>query len=444
MKSRSLISLVCLALLSVWVPAAQALTPVPVGTGFQCPNDVDNVPAVGVHVPWVDPSTKGPEDFDWNNDGFPNHRDSTLANPLPLDPNVVCIRVGVSDGYAQMPDGTQHYLFGFMNLTGVPEDELVDHRFEATLPAPLIDVKEGQQLFLTLTNLSLLVRPDLADPHTLHFHGYPHAMAIFDGVPEMSVGIPGSSSFTYFYALNDAGTYPYHCHVEPTEHLEMGMVGTIIVRPAQDGAVGFPGTYAYNDGGLAPDTRYDVSADLHIHDIDPLMHHNLETVQEGSNAWSEYSSTYSTFNGRGYPDTLLADANFSNQGSVYKADYNSQPRGALIDANVGDKILLRVVSLAYQTHTITVPGIPMHVVGEDARLLRGSTGVDMSYRKNVYSLAGGKTADIILDTAGLTAGETYFVYGRELNTQSSLSREDREAGIGAENRNGMITEIHIH
>src|SRR5437868_13178008 len=32
----------------------------------------------------------------------------------------------------------------------------------------------------------------------------------------------------------DAGTYFYHCHITPPEHLQMGMVGQLYVRPRQN------------------------------------------------------------------------------------------------------------------------------------------------------------------------------------------------------------------
>jgi hypothetical protein len=41
-------------------------------------------------------------------------------------------------------------------------------------------------------------------------------------------------SMTYYYLAPDAGTYFWHCHITPPEHLQMGMVGQIYVRPRQN------------------------------------------------------------------------------------------------------------------------------------------------------------------------------------------------------------------
>ena len=84
------------------------------------------------------------------------------------------------------------------------------------------------------------MRPDLFDPHSVHFHGFPQAASIFDGVPESSATINMGSTFTYYYNIVDglAGTYMYHCHVEATEHMQMGMVGNLYIDPKQNGTLG--------------------------------------------------------------------------------------------------------------------------------------------------------------------------------------------------------------
>jgi FtsP/CotA-like multicopper oxidase with cupredoxin domain len=102
------------------------------------------------------------------------------------------------------------------------------------IPAPLIAIDEDDELFLTLSNVGMIMRPDLFEQHTVHFHGYPNASAFYDGVPDASVAINIGGSFTYYYLAPDAGTYFYHCHITPPEHLQMGMVGQLYVRPRQD------------------------------------------------------------------------------------------------------------------------------------------------------------------------------------------------------------------
>src|SRR5437660_4330829 len=57
------------------------------------------------------------------------------------------------------------------------------------IPAPLMAIDEDDEFFLTLTNVGMIMRPDLFEQHTVHFHGYPNASAFYDGVPDASVAI---------------------------------------------------------------------------------------------------------------------------------------------------------------------------------------------------------------------------------------------------------------
>ncbi len=90
-----------------------------------------------------------------------------------------------------------------------------------SLPAPLMAIDEDDEFFLTLTNVGQVMRPDLFEQHTVHFHGYPNASAFFDGVPDASVAInigcqlhlllPGPGSRHLFLAL------PHHAARAPAD-----------------------------------------------------------------------------------------------------------------------------------------------------------------------------------------------------------------------------------
>src|SRR3981189_1330054 len=125
--------------------------------------------------------------------------------------------------------------------TGAPIDGHVDPRpimdigvMNGIIPWPMMAIDEDDEFFLTLTNVGMIMRPDLFEQHTVHFHGYPNASAFYDGVPDASVAINIGASFTYYYLAPDAGTYFWHCHITPPEHLQMGMVGQLYVRPRQN------------------------------------------------------------------------------------------------------------------------------------------------------------------------------------------------------------------
>jgi FtsP/CotA-like multicopper oxidase with cupredoxin domain len=352
------------------------------------------------------------------------------------------------DGFSTMADGRTQYMFSFANLTGVgdvngngdiSDDVMAAGTLAAAWPAPLIAVDQGDEFYLTLTNVGMLIRPDLFDPHTVHFHGFPNASAVFDGLPESGLSINMGASLTYYYNLQDPGTYMYHCHVEATEHMQMGMLGNLYVRPRQNrcltnGSPCPPGhvegdQYAYNDGDGS--TRYDVEFPIQMGAFDPGFHDASFNVQPLP--FAGMKDRYFLLNGRGYPDTVdpgvLSTVDPLDPGIVHP----SQPVSSLIEAAPGDRILLRISNLnVTQFITLGTNGIPMEVVGLDARLLRDGAGNDLYYKTNSLTLGGGQSADVIL-VAPATPG-IYFLYTTNLHQLAN----------DAENFGGMMTEIRVN
>lgn len=358
---------------------------------------------------------------------------SVQCPPLP-GPNTVCRHLAAGDGFIRMPDGRDLYIFGFADVTGMPpETVMMDAMLKSEFPAPTLVFKEGQDVYLTLTNVGMMMRPDLFDPHTVHFHGFANAAPVFDGEPMASVAVNMGASFTYFYHIADPGTYMYHCHNEATEHMQMGMLGNLYVLPAQnelpDGTHlgSFPHRtgykYAYNDGDGS--TYYDVEYPLQLAALDPVFHQASEDIQPLP--FADMKDRYSVINGRGYPDTTFKGPILNKNGNP------SQPVSSLIEARVGQRVLLRISSLStVDFNTVRVLGIPMTVVGRDARLLRGPSGKNLFYRTQSLTLGGGEAYDVILDTRDVLPG-TYLLYSTNLH---NLSNDQEDFG-------GMMTEILI-
>jgi FtsP/CotA-like multicopper oxidase with cupredoxin domain len=350
-------------------------------------------------------------------------------------------------------------------------------------PAPTIAIDEGDELFLTLTNVGQVMRPDLFEQHTVHFHGYPNASAFYDGVPDASVAINVGGSFTYYYLAPESGTYMWHCHISPPEHLQMGMVGQIYVRPRQntksgnlhdalalDNAPTAVATkcastdllcstqtppanavsrvasrlYAYNDGDGT--TAYDVEYPIQLHGFDPNFHFVGMTFNPES--FADNKDKYFLMNGRSYPDTINPEP-MKTQSSDGVERY-SQPLPTIINvpclnadlatgAGPGGtcaegRALLRISDLnVTEYHTLASLGVRMHIVGYNARLLRDVDGNDTDYYTNSVHLAGGESVDVILEAAGLTGGQKFYLYATELDHLSN----------DAENFGGMMTEINI-
>jgi len=93
--------------------------------------------------------------------------------------------------------------------------------YNGTVPAPTLRFTEGDDVTVKFVNKTPYA-------HTVHFHGT-HDSAN-DGVfPQI---MPGEE-YTYHFVAKEAGLFIYHCHAFPTsEHVRMGMFGTMIIDPA--------------------------------------------------------------------------------------------------------------------------------------------------------------------------------------------------------------------
>ena len=358
-------------------------------------------------------------------------------------PHTKCMHLGAGDGYVTMADGKSQYMFGFSNLTGYattpappaePANIMQVGMLGATFPAPPIVLDEGDEFYLTLTNVGMVKRLDLFDPHTVHYHGFPQAASIFDGVPDASVAINMGSSMTYYYKVNDPGTFMYHCHVEATEHMQMGMLGNLYVRPVQDGtAYVYNGrsytTFAYNDGDGS--TGYDVDYPLQMGSFDASFHDASEAVQPLP--FALMVDNYPMLNGRGYPDTVVAGPLAAQPPE--NGGKESQMESSLITASPGQRILLRISNLnVTRFYTLGSMGITMQVIGKDAKLLRGPTGKDLYYTTSSVTLGGGESLDALVEIpAGAAVGTRYFLYTTNLNYLSN----------DADPLGGMMTEIRV-
>src|SRR5436853_671109 len=337
------------------------------------------------------------------------------------------------------------------------------------IPAPLMAIDEDDEFFLTLTNVGMIMRPDLFEQHTVHFHGYPNASAFYDGVPDASVAINIAASFTYYYLAPDAGTYFWHCHITPPEHLQMGMVGQLYVRPRQNrvpvgndlyaalqqqeldlrtkcdsttdilcsnplpalpaGATttvrrAAAGNYAYNDGDGS--TYYDVEYPIQMHGFDPNFHFVGMTFNpEG---FADMKAQYFLLNRPSHPDTVTPGP-LETQ-SADGVNHFSQPLPTIIDIPAGKRALLRISDLdVTEFQTLASLGIPMQVIAINAKLLRDQAGNNLYYNTNSITLGGGESLDVILDACAVRASTgscttpmatgTYYLYTRNLNRLSN-------------------------
>jgi FtsP/CotA-like multicopper oxidase with cupredoxin domain len=464
---------------------------------------------------------------------FPNEFNVPYATAVPggiLVPGDPAVTDGASDNgsaYVQGNGGSPNPTFTWNGAVGIePDADAIAHGCTApcldghvdprqiidvgvmngNIPAPLVAFDEDDEMFLTLTNVGMIMRPDLFEQHTIHFHGYPNASSVYDGVPDASVAINIGGSFTYYYLAPDAGTYFWHCHITPPEHLQMGMVGQLYVRPRQDrvpaGASLYTALQMQNGvvsalGGLTPDPRtacnpsadilcsavtpptnngatraatgsicsnptmtasgltpnytyndgdastcYDTEYALQLHGFDPNFHFVGMTFNP--EMFVDMKSKFFLLNGRSYPDTVVPGpiATQSTDGRVHY----SQPLPSIINIPAGGKALLRIADLAVDEYaTLASLGIPMKEVGFNAKLLRDQDGNNLEFYTHSITLGGGESLDVILDASDAGCGSTNCaaqLYPAGSTFYLYTPQLDHLSN-DQENFGGLMTEVHI-
>jgi FtsP/CotA-like multicopper oxidase with cupredoxin domain len=361
-----------------------------------------------------------------------------------------------TDGYVTMPGREEDplYIFGFaaVDPNASVSSLISTYKGHTQTSAPTIDVRQGDDVKIMLTNLGLVQRPDLTDSHTIHWHGFDIPTPLFDGVPEVSIAVPIGKQVTYFYRPHREGTYMYHCHFEDVEHVHMGMQGIVFVRPQQDGTTKtFDGKtfsrFAYNDGDGS--TGYHRHFAILMNEVWHAFHDGDRDIQE--TIPTNYDPEWFTLNGRSYPQTILPnDDNSTSSGLTtrnpnYGTNDKSQPNSSLMQVNPGERVLMRLANLGYQQHAMELPGIPMHVVGQDASLLRDGS-VSTSYWTNTIYVGPGEARDVLFDApaydparrSGSDSKGNYNVYYFKNRDWRRLSND------GAPGPGGMMTEVRVY
>jgi FtsP/CotA-like multicopper oxidase with cupredoxin domain len=450
-------------------------------------------------------------------------RAGAAADPLPVVPNLKRFALAGSDGFLHLPDASvgtwaddlawtpdlNVYGYGFRDVTA---EQLKLHAWQERLdagasPTPdataeaadhalwsaaqdahtkifqtkgftqwqshLMHFDEGDQVEITLWNLGWQMRPDIPDGHTIHWHGFKNAIPWFDGVPEMSGAAPQNKTFTYFYDVQEPGTYMYHCHWEDVEHIQMGMTGMIFVRPKQYGqshsprlryagsTYTFDGTgvykpfskFTFNDGDGS--TGYHREYAMMLMDYDLEQHHKLSHIQQPD--WSDYTARAWTINGRAYPDTLAGngtlsvaddgannltkdvtfevhDLNADATDGALRPDLRYQPQSSLVVCTENERVLIRIACLGYQQHAMTADGITLQVMGRDANLLGNA-----AYETDTLDVAPGESYDAFFiappHSGGTPDPDRYLFYDRNSDNN----------GAGSSNAlGGMATEIWVY
>ncbi|MFN3727440.1 MAG: copper resistance system multicopper oxidase [Allosphingosinicella sp.] len=266
-----------------------------------------------------------------------------------------------------------------------------------TIPAPLIRLREGQ-------NVRLVVNNTLDEDTSIHWHGLivPFQM---DGVPGISFpGIRPRSTFVYEFPLKQSGTYWYHSHSGLQE--QVGHYGPMIIDPAGADPVAYDREHVI----VLSDWSF-----LHPHQIFSRL------KQEGG----FFNRQRETLFGRRSEQLSREDRQMfaqmrmdpSDIADVTEAAYTFLINGHSPSENwtglfrPGERVRLRVINAATQTiFNFRIPGLPMTFVGTD--------GINMQpVEVDEVQIGNAETYDFIVQP-----GDQAYTVVAESNDRSGMAR----------------------
>jgi CopA family copper-resistance protein len=226
-----------------------------------------------------------------------------------------------------------------------------------TIPAPLIRLREGQNVRIVVENM-------LNEDTSIHWHGLivPFQM---DGVPGISFpGIRPRSTFTYEFPLRQSGTYWYHSHSGLQE--QVGHYGPLIIDPA----------------GAEP-VAYDREHVIVLSDWSFLHPHTIfsRLKQEGGffnrqkeSLFGQRSEALSREDRQMWARMRMDPTDIAD---VTEAAYTLLINGHSPQENwtglfrPGERVRLRIINAAAQTtFNFRIPGLPMTFVATDGINMR--------------------------------------------------------------------------
>jgi CopA family copper-resistance protein len=228
-----------------------------------------------------------------------------------------------------------------------------------TLPAPLIRLREGQNVRLSVTNT-------LDEDTSIHWHGLllPFQM---DGVPGISFpGIKPRETFLYEFPVIQSGTFWYHSHSDLQE--AMGHYGPIIIDPAGADPVAYDREHVL----VLSDWSF-----MHPHEI-------LEKLKKSPGYFNRQRTTLSGLingeDGMSLEERRMWGAMRMDPRDI--ADVNGTTYTYLVNGHgpqenwtglfrPGERVRLRIINAsAMSIFNVRIPGLAMTVVNADGENVR--------------------------------------------------------------------------
>ena len=237
-------------------------------------------------------------------------------------------------------------------------------------PGPTFIVNQGANITIRLRN-QLPVPVSIVIPgQTVTASGGVQGLLTREVPASPTPGTTGPTTVIYRFTASQPGTYMYYSGTRSDLQVEMGLIGTIIVRPTGFSATttcpasATPSTScrkAYND----PSTAYHREYLFVLSEADPLIHQQVAFANNNAALINQVDMTRRRatdwfINGRNFPDTM-ADAGV--------AWLPTQPYNCMPMMLPSEKVLIRMVSAGRDFHPLHTHGQNHLVVARDARLL---------------------------------------------------------------------------
>ncbi len=301
--------------------------------------------------------------------------------------------LAADEGFIYTPDGDSVLTWGYAANGGTMQ-----------YPGPTLIVNQGDVVTINLTNklndYKSTLGKTLGIKTSLLLPGQSGVTAT--GTAGTSAGVialetgAATETVTYKFTASNPGTYTYQSGTNQDLQIEMGLVGTIIVRPTTS-----PATQAYN----TTDTAYDYEYLFVLTEMDPSVHYAVELANTPADLAAIDNTTHHTvlwfINGRNGPDTVAPK----------NAPYlPHQPYDSLAQVHPGDVALIRYVNAGRDMHPFHTHGNHFKILARDGRLLQttGATTADLARSDYTLQTVPGATYDTLWSWTGEKMGWDIF------------------------------------
>ncbi|MBW9261049.1 MAG: multicopper oxidase domain-containing protein [Candidatus Thiodiazotropha sp. (ex. Lucinisca nassula)] len=312
-----------------------------------------------------------------------------------------------------LPEGTSLYMWGFGDLD---LGEGASHQAGANYqlpqyPAPTLIVTEGEAVTINLVNYGV------PDNISIEVTGHEMSSECIDIPTPAGMTQPAANPancqaglFTqeadvgdavrYTFTAGSPGTYIYHslAGANPGLHTEMGLVGVMVVRPADYDPINNRTAY-----GAGTETDYDHENLYLMTEVDPDIHIQMEKGHKNHFTNTDRYAKVWFINGRVFPDLFQGDFNTL---------FPNQPYEALVMSRPGDVVLVRNVNAGQDAHPMHYHGENLRFIGRDGKMLSSDgTTADLGRSDNTINSQPKQTVDALWTWTGKDLG--WDIYGHD-------------------------------